>query len=53
VLGGLAVTSGFDGLLRRTSVSVANSSSNLVSTSYGYDGASRLLTVSGGAISAT
>ena len=42
ILGGLAVTNSFDSLLRRTGVSVLQSSTVLGSTAYGYDAASRL-----------
>jgi RHS repeat-associated protein len=50
-LNALSVTNGYDNLLRRTNVTV-NSAATLVSTSYGYDAASRLSTVSDGTNSA-
>jgi RHS repeat-associated protein len=52
VLGGLAVTNGFDGLLRRTTVSFLSPSNVPVTTTYTYDAASRLLGVSDGTNSA-
>ena len=48
VLDGVAVTNLFDSLLRRTIVSIRNSSAVLDSTAYAYDGASRLHSVSDG-----
>jgi hypothetical protein len=53
VLGGLAVTNLYDSLLRRSTLSILNGSSVRASTLYGYDAASRLLTVSDGTNSAT
>jgi hypothetical protein len=47
-LAGISVTSGYDSLLRRTSVTVTGASQP-VSIGYTYDGASRLQTVSDGA----
>ena len=48
-LNGLSVTNGYDQYLRRTNLSLLNSSSAiLASTAYGYDPASRLATVSDG-----
>jgi RHS repeat-associated protein len=45
-LGGMSVTNGYDPNLRRTNLSILNSSSTvLVKTAYGYDAASRLQTV--------
>jgi RHS repeat-associated protein len=45
-LGGMSVTNGFDPYLRRTNLSIINSSSTvLVKTAYGYDPASRLQSV--------
>jgi len=53
-LNGLSITNRFDSLLRRINFSILNSpSSILASTAYGYDAASRLLTVSDGTNSAT
>jgi YD repeat-containing protein len=53
-LDGLSVTNGYDNLLRRGNLSVLNSASGLLaSTAYGYDPASRLLTVSSGNNTAT
>ncbi|HXC35673.1 MAG TPA: RHS repeat-associated core domain-containing protein, partial [Candidatus Acidoferrales bacterium] len=46
-LDGLSVSNVYDGLLRRTNLTV-NSATTLASTAYGYDAASRLLTVSDG-----
>ncbi len=52
-LGGLVVTNTFDEYLRRSALSLLNSQSSiLASTTYGYDGASRLQTVSDGVNSA-
>ena len=52
-LNGLSITNRFDSLLRRINVSILNSpSSILASTTYGYDAASRLSTVSDGTNSA-
>jgi hypothetical protein len=43
------MTNGYDNLLRRSSLSLRNGpSSSLASTAYGYDAASRLLTVTSG-----
>jgi len=53
VLGGLAVTNFYDGLLRRSTLSVVKGSSSVASTLHGYDAASRLLTVSDGVNCAT
>jgi RHS repeat-associated protein len=54
ILDGLSITNGYDGYLRRTNLSLLNSSSSvLAATSYGYDAASRLQTVSDGTDSAT
>jgi hypothetical protein len=48
------VTNGYDSLLRRGNLSVINSASGLLaSTAYGYDAASRLLTVTSGNNTAT
>jgi RHS repeat-associated protein len=53
-LAGLSVTNGYDGLLRRSSISILDAQSSiLASTAYGYDSASRLSTVSDGTHSAT
>jgi YD repeat-containing protein len=53
-LDGMSVTNGYDNLLRRGSLSVLNSASGLLaSTAYGYDAASRLLTVASGNNTAT
>ena len=49
ILTGLAVTNGYDQFLRRTNLSVLNASSAaLARTAYGYDAASRLITVGDG-----
>jgi RHS repeat-associated protein len=53
ILGGLAVTNGFDGLLRRTTVSFLSPGNVPVTTTYVYDAASRLLSVSDGVNSGT
>lgn len=47
-IGGLIVTNAYDGLLRRSLVGVSKAGSMVTSASYGYDGASRLKTVSSG-----
>lgn len=47
-LNGLAVTNGYDADLRRTALSVLNSSTILSSATYGYDNASRLSSVTDG-----
>ena len=52
-LDGLSVTNGYDDLLRRTNVSVQNSSTPILQTAYAYDAASRLSTVSEGTNAAT
>jgi len=53
-LDGISVTNGYDNLLRRGKLSVLNSASGLLaSTTYGYDAASRLLTVTSGNNTAT
>ena len=52
VLGGLAVTNLYDSLLRRSTLTILNGSSVRASTTYGYDAASRLSTVSDGTNSA-
>ncbi len=52
-LGGLLVTNTYDDYLRRSALSLLDSqSTTLASTAYGYDGASRLQTVSDGVNSA-
>jgi len=52
-LNGISVTNGFDSLGRRTSLSILNPAAAIAaSTAYGYDAASRLLTVSDGTNSA-
>jgi uncharacterized protein RhaS with RHS repeats len=53
ILGGLTVTNQFDADLRRTSVALKNGSATLCQAIYGYDGASRLATVSDGTNVAT
>ena len=52
-LNGISITNGYDTLLRRTNLSTLNSTTPLLQTSYGYDAASRLLSVSDGTNSAT
>ena len=53
-LNSISVTNSYDELRRRTNISVLSPSSQLLSsTAYGYDAASRLLTVSDGTNSAT
>ena len=53
VLDGLTVTNGYDAYLRRTNLAVVKAGSGrLTSTTYGYDDASRLATVSDGTNSA-
>jgi hypothetical protein len=48
-LNGISVTNGYDKFLRRTNLSILNSSSSvLASTAYGFDAASRLAAVSDG-----
>gem|GEM_PF-646300 len=47
-LDGLSVTNGYDALLRRTNLVALNGSTVLSRTTYGYDAASRLFTVSDG-----
>ncbi len=47
-LNGLSVTNGYDALLRRTNLVALNGSTVLSRTTYGYDAASRLFTVSDG-----
>jgi RHS repeat-associated protein len=51
-LDGLSVTNGYDNLLRRTTLAALSGNSQLLSTTYGYDAASRLSTVSDGTNSA-
>ena len=53
VLNGLVVTNGYDAKLRRTSLAALAGATPLVTTTYGYDNASRLQTVSDGSNSAT
>lgn len=53
ILGGLSVTNGYDQYLRRNKLVALSSGSSLLSTTYGYDNASRLQTVSDGNNSAT
>ncbi len=48
-LAGLAVASGYDQLLRRTSLALQQSGNPFVQQSFGFDAASRLLTASDGA----
>ena len=52
-LNGLSVSNSYDGLLRRTKVAVLNGGSVLYQTTYSYDPASRLSTVSDGTNSAS
>jgi hypothetical protein len=47
-LAGITVTSGYDNLLRRTSVTLKNGQNPLFSTGCMYDGVSRLRAVSDG-----
>jgi len=51
-LDGLSVTNGYDNLLRRTTLAALSANSQLLSTAYGYNAASRLSTVSDGTNSA-
>ncbi len=51
-LAGLSVSATFDGFLRRTNVSVNSQASALLSFAYGYDGASRLQSLSDGTVAA-
>ncbi len=53
LLSGLSVTNGYDGLLRRTSLSLMQSATLKAQTVYTYDSASRLQTVSDGTNGAT
>jgi RHS repeat-associated protein len=53
VLGGLAVSNAYDGLLRRTNLTVLKSTTAILQSASSYDAASRLLTVSDGTNSAT
>jgi RHS repeat-associated protein len=52
-LSGLVVSNRYDGLLRRTNVTLLNTSTVLTATGYGYDAASRLAEVSDGTNSAS
>ncbi|MEI6780001.1 MAG: TIGR02269 family lipoprotein [Verrucomicrobiota bacterium] len=52
-LTGLSLANGYDGLLRRSTVSVLNGATPLTSAGFGYDGASRLQSVAFGSTSAT
>jgi RHS repeat-associated protein len=52
-LNGLSMTNGYDALIRRTMLSALSANSQLLSTIYTYDAASRLSTVSDGTNSAT
>ena len=53
ILSGLSVTNTYDSLLRRSALGALNSTTPLLQHSYGYDNASRLLTVGDGTNSAT
>ncbi len=48
LLAGLALASGYDQLLRRTSLTLQQSGNPLIQQSFGFDAASRLLTVNDG-----
>ena len=51
-LTGVTVGTGYDGLLRRTSLSVANNGTNLLTQGFGFDAASRLANAGQGTASA-
>jgi len=51
-LSGLSVNSGYDGFLRRNTLNFKNGSTTLASTTYGYDNASRMSSVTDGTHSA-
>ena len=53
VLSGITVTNAYDGLLRRTGLTVLTNGGSVYQALYGYDAASRMLTVSDGTNNAT